>query len=125
MKVVRSMADAVALAARTGATLDAGGRVLNASGERVTPLRRNAQPATKPEPSGPDAAQVMDAEAVRALLEQRDAHWREQVTHLQAQLAALMGRQQPKPMPWQMSVTYNERGAIVDMVAHPIKEEGA
>jgi len=60
---------------------------------------------------------------VRALLDQRDAHWREQVTHLQAQLAALMGRQQPKPTPWQMSVTYNDRGAIVDMVAQPITDQ--
>lgn len=122
MKVVRSMADAVALAARTGATLDAGGRVLNASGERVTPLRRNA-PAAQPAPTAPDTTKAMDADAVRALLEQRDAHWREQVTHLQAQLAALMGRQQPKPTPWQMSVTYNDRGAIVDMVAQPITDQ--
>lgn len=90
MKSVKTLAQATKLAAMQGATLDVGGRLINAQGAKlsvVRPAPKPAQPEAPAEPVAPPAAPAAEDHLAQIVREQSQV------------LAALVDRLQTPALP--------------------------
>ena len=87
MKSVKTLAQATKLAAMQGATLDVGGRLINAQGARLSLVRPQQADTPASEPIAPPAAPAAEAQLAQIVREQSQV------------LAALVDRLQTPALP--------------------------
>ena len=98
MRPLKTAAEATRLAVANGATLEIGGRVINAAGrkadlvvktpERAAPIKATAPPVSPPAPAIPPG---MTEDQVQRLIENRDQMWQLRLDTLQHQIDILTG----------------------------------
>jgi len=120
MKKVASIAELHRLALVTGASVEMGGTVFNASRAQMTP-----KPAPEPEPVasveppvGPSEPSVTQSQ-LEQLMQERDAFWRAEMTRLLQTIAESIPAQQDRPsdpVAWTFTPIYSNRGERIERI---------
>lgn len=119
MKTVASLTELQRHAAQTGASINVGGRVINAEGDKVAVAARKMPeppaPMVAPEPVVPSVS--MDE--VERLLRERDEQWEKRLDTLSTAIL-MIGQKAPESSPdvlWNFVPEYGSKGEIVNLRA--------
>jgi len=121
MKTVKTLADATRMAAQSGATLEVGGRMINAGGARMAVVR--SMPA--PEPIAPVEPQADPMERMGELMALQSKLVAAQGEAMQRMVAGVMDRLEAKPeaskrmkriRPVSFDAVRDESGALMKLI---------